>query len=136
VLTSKQENFCINIVAGMNGKDSYMAAYQNKSNDNTAYKESMKLLSRSDIQDRIKELRKPLELQAQTKALTERDKKKAIIWEELDNAREQQDHVAIARYLDILNKMDQEYININKDISEDKTNIESLDTDTLSKLIN
>lgn len=136
MLTSKQENFCINIVAGMNGKDSYIAAYQNKSNDNTAYKESMKLLSRSDIQDRIKELRKPLELQAQTKALTERDKKKAIIWEEIDHARQEKDHAAIARYLDILNKMDQEYININKDISDDKTNIETLDNDTLFKLVN
>ena len=136
MLTSKQEVFCRNIVSGMSGKDSYIAAYKNKSNDNTAYKESMKLLARCDIQDRIKELRKPLEIQAQTKALTERDKKKTIIWEEIDNARSTGDHAAIARYMDILNKMDAEYININKDISEDKTTLEGIDNDTLFKLVN
>lgn len=135
-LTPKQEKFCQCIVSGMSGKDSYIAAYDTKANDSTIRSESNKLLMRDDITKRIEELRKPLQNHAINTALTEREKKKSIIWDEIENARQQQDHAAIARYMDILNKMDQEYIQINKDITDNKTNIEELDTDTLSKLIN
>ena len=109
--------------------------YQNKSNDNTAYKESMKLLARTDIQDRIKELRKPLELHAQTKALTEYDRIKNLLWDRIEHCIASGDDAAIARYTDQLNKMNHTYININKDITEDKTNIENLDNVTLLKLV-
>ena len=135
MLTSKQELFCKNIVSGMSGKDSYIAAYQNKSNDNTAYKESMKLLARTDIQDRIKELRKPLELHAQTKALSEYDRIKSLLWDRIEKCIESGDDAAISRHVEIINKMNHTYININKDISEDKTNIENLDNTTLLKLV-
>lgn len=135
MLTSKQELFCQNIVAGMSGKDSYIAAYQNKSNDNTAYKESMKLLARTDIQDRIKVLRKPLEIHAQTKALSEYDKIKALLWERIEHCVSIGDDNAIARYTDQINKMNHCYVNINKDITDEKTNIENLDNTTLLKLV-
>lgn len=135
MLTSKQELFCKNIVSGMSGKDSYIAAYQNKSNDNTAYKESMKLLARTDIQDRIKELRKPLELHAQTKALTEYDRIKNLLWDRIEHCVASGDDAAIARYTDQINRMNHCYVNINKDITEDKTNIENLDNTTLLKLV-
>ena len=134
-LTPKQEKFCQCIVSGMSGKDSYIASY-NCNSDNAAMIESTKLLKRDDITKRIKDLRKPIENLVANKAISEREKKKAIIWEEIDNARSTGDHAAIARYMDILNKMDAEYININKDISEDKTSLEGIDSDTLLKLVN
>ena len=134
-LTPKQEKFCQCIVSGMSGKDSYIAAYDTKGKDTTINQEVIKLLKKDEIQDRIKTLQKPLEIKAQSQALSNRERKQAIIWEEIENARQQQDHAAIARYLDILNKMDQEYINIIKDITEDKTNIENLDNTTLLKLV-
>lgn len=135
-LTPKQEKFCQCIVSGMSGKDSYIAAYDTKGKDSTINIEVGRLLAREDIQERIETLQKPIIKAAQTQAISEREKKKSIIWDEIENARQQQDHAAVARYLDILNKMDQEYIQINKDITDNKTNIEELDTDTLSKLIN
>lgn len=135
MLTQKQENFCKNIVAGMSGKDAYKAAYNTSAKDTTINQEVVKLLAKEEIQDKIKTLQKPLEIKAQSQALSNREKKQQILWEEIENARTQQDHAAIARYIDILNKMDQEYININKDISEDKTNIENLDNTTLLKLV-
>lgn len=135
MLTAKQEKFCNGIVSGLSGKDSYKAAYNTNGKDSTINQEVVKLLAKTEIQDRIKALQKPIAIKAQSQALSNREKKQAIIWEEIENARNQQDHAAIARYLDILNKMDQEYININKDISEDKTNIENLDNTTLLKLV-
>lgn len=133
-LTSKQDAFCRNVVAGMSNKDAYIAAYQNKSNDYTAQKEATKLLARDDIQKRIKELNKPLEIQAQSTALSEREKKRSIIWDRIESCILSGDDAAIARYMDILNKMDSEYININRNIDENKTEINTLDTETLTAL--
>ena len=131
-LTPKQEKFCQCIVSGMSGKDAYMTAY-NCSSDRTAYNESNVLMKRDDITERIAELMKPVKNHAQNVAVSEREKKRSIIWEELENARSQQDHAAIARYLDILNKMDQEYININKTVESDKA-LDTLDAETLRRL--
>ena len=135
MLTPKQEKFCQCVVSGMTAKDAYIASYDTKASEQVLYNESSKLMLREDIQKRIEDMSKPLIKAAQQTALTEREKKKAIIWEEIAHAREQQDHTAIARYMDILNKMDAEYININKNIDENKENISQLDTDSLKKLV-
>ena len=134
-LTPKQEKFCQCVVSGMSGQDSYITAYENNSNDNTAYKEAMKLLAREDIQSRIKELRRPLEIHAQTSALTETERIKQILWEELENARQQQDHTAVARYADQINKLNGAY----KDNSTPETqdnDLGNMDTNKLFKLVN
>jgi hypothetical protein len=136
MLTPKQEIFCNGIVSGLSGTEAYKKAYNTNANNNTMRNEANKLLQRDDITERIKELRKPLQNHARNIALSEREKKKNIIWEEINNARSAGDHAAIARYMDILNKMDAEYINVTKDITEEKTNIETLDNDTLFKLVN
>lgn len=134
MLTPKQDKFCRCIVSGMSGKDSYIEAYANNSNDNTAYKEAMKLLDKADIQDRIKELKKPLELHAKTQALSEREKKRSICWERIEYCTSIGDDSGAARWMDILNKMDADYININKNIEDKPAEIVNLDTDALKRL--
>ena len=134
MLTAKQDKFCHNIVSGMSGKDSYLNAYNTKCTDNTAYVESTKLLKRDDIQDRIKDLRKPIEIKTQTTVISERQKKRDILWSFIND--ETKDDSNRLRALDLLNKLDGEYVNITKDITEDKTNIEQLDNNTLLKLVN
>ena len=130
-MTPKQERFCQCIVSGMSGKDAYITAYNNNSNNNTAYREAMKLLDRDDVQSRIKELRKPLELQAKTQALSERDKIKDKLWE-IINGTDTNDSDRI-RAMDILNKMNSEYINIQR-IEKEDTSISDLDTGKLIEL--
>lgn len=134
LLTPKQEKFCRCIVSGMSAKDSYVESYDSKS-ERTAYNEGNKLLMRDDITERIKELSIPVKNHAQNVAVSEREKKRAIIWEEIEHAREQQDHTAIARYMDILNKMDAEYININRNIDDTHEKLDTLDIDTLRTLV-
>ena len=130
-MTPKQERFCQSIVSGMSGKDAYITAYNNNSNNNTAYREAMKLLDRDDVQSRIKELRKPLELQAKTQALSERDKIKDKLWE-IINGTDTNDSDRL-RAMDILNKMNAEYINIQR-IEKEDTSISDLDTGKLIEL--
>ena len=130
-LTEKQRAFCRNIVSGMTNKDAYQAAYD-CSSDNAAWIESTKLLKREDIAEEIKTLRKPIELKVQTEALTEREKKRQILWGFIHNP-------AVAnndklRAMDILNRLDQEYINVNRNIDERKTDISDIDLDKLKQL--
>lgn len=132
-LTPKQEKFCQCIVSGLSGKDSYLTAYNNNSNDNTAYREALTLLNREDIQSRIKELRIPLEIHAQTQAITETERIKQILWEEIANARAQQDHAAIARYTDQLNKLNNAYKDTTS-TSEDANKLDTLDTSALQRI--
>jgi phage terminase small subunit len=132
-LTPKQEKFCQCIVSGMTGKESYLTAY-NCNNDRVAYNESNVLLKRDDITERIKELRIPVNNHAQNTAISETERIKAILWEEIENARQQQDHAAIARYTDQLNKLNNAY----KDntVVEKDNDLENIDTSKLLKFVN
>ena len=133
MLTSKQEKFCRNIVAGMTGKDAYKDAYNTAASDQVIRNEANKLLQRDDITEKIKELQKPLQNHARNTYISEREKKRNILWQFInDENKSDSDRL---KALDLLNKMDAEYININKDITEDKTNIEHLDNVTLLKLV-
>lgn len=132
-LTPKQEKFCEYIVSGMSGKDSYLSAY-NCNSDRVALNESNVLLKRDDITERINELRKPVLNHAQNLAISETERIKSILWEEIANAREQQDHAAIARYTDQINKLNNAY----KDntVPDDNNNdITNIDTSKLLKLV-
>ena len=133
-LTIKQEKFCENIVSGMTGKDSYLDAY-NCNSPKAAEIESMKLLKRDDITERIQELRKPIVNLVQNQVITEREKKKKIIWERIEACIASGDDTSVARYMDILNKMDAEYININRNIDDKPAEIINLDTRTLQELV-
>ena len=124
-LTPKQEKFCQCIVSGMSGKDSYITAYDCNS-DNTAYQESYILLQREDIKEYIATLKKPIE----EKVISEREKKRAWLWDMINNAANDSDKI---RAMDILNKMDSEYINIQR-IEKDETPISELDTNKLIEL--
>lgn len=131
MLTAKQEKFCQCIVSGMSGKDAYITSYNSSGSDQNAYNESSKLLAREDIQERLKVLRKPLEEHVRTTIITEREKKRAWLWNMIETASNDSDRI---RAMDILNKMDSEYINIQR-IEKDETPISDLDTGKLVELV-
>ena len=130
-LTNKQEQFCQNIIKGMTYKDAYIAAYNSKGSEQNAYNEGSKLMLREDIQERIKALSKPLEQAAQQQALTEREKKRQWLWNMIENAPNDNDKL---RAMDILNRMDSEYLNINVNRDEKDNDLKVLDINTLKKL--
>lgn len=128
-LTIKQTNFCHEYLKnGGNGTQAYLTVYNSKS-DTAAKHEASKLLKRDDITDYIQTLTKP----TQNKIKNEREKKRTIIWNRIEACIDNQDDTAIARYMDILNKMDQEYINITRN-EENNTDISKLDINTLTQL--
>ena len=129
MLTEKQKNFCREYVRNNgNGTQAYLHAYNSKS-ESAASIESSKLLRRDDITQYISTLNKPMENRIQN----EREKKRKWLWDMIDNPNvSESDRL---RAMDILNKMDSDYVNINKNINEDKTEINNLDTNTLLRLV-
>ena len=130
-MTPKQERFCQCIVSGMSGKDSYITAYDTNCSDQVAYNEASKLMLREDIQKKIEDMRKPLEKAAQLDALSERRRIKEKLWEIINNP-DANDSDRI-RSCDVLNRMNAEYINIQR-IEKDETSISELDTNKLIEL--
>ena len=132
-LTIKQQNFCNGIVSGLSGVDAYKSAYNTKANDTTIRTEVTRLLAKEEVQQYIETLTAPLKAKAQTEALTDREKKRQFLWDVINN--DSQDMNNRLRAVDLLNKMDAEYININKNIDDTASSLTALDTDTLKQLL-
>ena len=129
-LTPKQEKFCQCIVSGMSGKDIYIAAY-NCNSDRVAYNESNVLLKRDDISEPIEELMRPVKNHAINTAISERERIKEKLWEIINNPNaNDSDRI---RSCDVLNRMNSEYINIQR-IESGDTPIQDLDTNKLIEL--
>lgn len=128
-LTEKQKEFCREYVRnGGNGTKAYLYAYDSKS-ETAASIESSKLLRKDCITEYIATLNKPMENRIQN----EREKKRTFLWNMIEN-----DSISDGdrlRAMDILNKMDAEYININRNIEDKPADIIKLDTNTLEKLV-
>ena len=133
-LTEKMKAFCREYVANAgNATQAYLSAYDSNSSVSAAI-EASRLLERGELQEYITSLRKPLEDAAVQSAIMDREWKKQLIKDRLAVCKAKEDDTAIARYLDILNKMDMEYININRNIDTTDAAIINLDTSTLKKL--
>ena len=126
-LTIKQQKFCHEYYTnGGNGTEAYLASY-NTENKKAASVEASKLLQRDDITAYLKALNKP----SQNKAINERNKKRQWLWDMIDNPNTADNDKL--RAMDILNKMDQEYINITR-TEEKATDISKVDTSVLHQI--
>lgn len=110
---------------GGNGTEAYLTAY-NTDSRTTASRESWVLLQREDINEYIRTLNLPSE----NKAISEREKKRAVLW----NIIETGDNNDKCRAMDILNKMDAEYLNINVNKNDNNVDLKGIDLDTLKTL--
>ena len=133
-LTPKQEKFCQCVVSGMSYKDSYLTAYNWNGSEKGAQTQANEIALREDIQKRIAELQKPVIRAIQSDNLNEYDRIKTLCWERINECQANGDDTAIARYMDILNKMSGTYININRNIEDKQADIVNLDSNTLERL--
>lgn len=128
-LTPKQREFCHQYITNGDAKASYLAAYDSNS-PNSAGIEGQKLLRQPKIQAYLDELQKP----AQRKAFHERDKKRKVLWDIINSA--DSSNADKCRAMDILNKLDGEYANLNRPTDETATDISELDIETLKQIAN
>lgn len=129
-LTEKHKHFCREYYGnGGNGTQAYLTAYDSNSPTAAAI-EASKLLQRDDIQEYLATLNRPME----QKARSEREEKRELIKSRIQSCVARDDDSAAARWMDILNKMDSEYVNINRNIDDTSTALEGVDTGTLKLL--
>ena len=134
-LTPKMMNFCSEYLKnGGKATDAYIAAYQNNCSRASAQVEASRLLARDDIQDYIMKLRKPVEKAVKRKIMNDRKSKIELIQRRIDACEERDDDAGIARYLEIWNKMDGEYLNGGK-ADDESSAIQEMDTATLLQLV-
>lgn len=131
-LTPKQNKFCEYIVSGLSGKDSYLKAYECKS-EKAASIESTKLLKRDDITAKITELRKPIINLAQNNAINERQQQIDFIKSRIQECIKKDDEQSLIRWNEQLNKIYALYKETETDNKQDNK-MNDLDTATLIKL--
>ena len=128
-LTIKQQNFCKEYVAnGGKATEAYLQAYDSKS-ENSARVEASKLLERDDITECIEALLKP----TMNTAKNERQKKRRFLWDMIQS--DTASNTDKLRAMDILNKMDADYKDMNQSEDEKPADITLLDTGTLLRLV-
>lgn len=133
-LTYGQEQFCQNIVKGMNYSEAYLAAYKNKSNPQVARNEGSKMMMMPHIQHRIKELQAPIVEAVQANVLSETQRIKDLLWERIEICRTTGDEAAIARYTDQINKLNAAYKETKQNVDPD-SDVGNLDMNTLLKIV-
>lgn len=135
MLTVKQAKFCEEYLRLENATDAYISAYNWNGSKAGAQVEGSRLLARDDIQEYLLKLRKPIEKAVKRKIINDRKSKIELIQRRIDACEERDDDAGIARYLEIWNKMDGEYLNGGK-VEDGDSGINDLDTATLLQLVN
>lgn len=133
-VTPKQMRFCEEYLKnGGNGTQAYLAAYDSNS-PMSAGIEASRLLKQENIQKYLEHLRKPVEQAVKRKMIRDKKAKIELIQERIAECVERGDDAAIARYLELWNKMDGTYSNASGDAADTDTDIAGLDTATLRLL--
>ena len=129
-LTQKMKDFCHKYLECGNATEAYLHAYDTDNRVN-AQVQGNRLLQLDKITAYLDELNRPTVNRIQN----EREKKRNIIWKRINYCVEKNEDAAVARYLDILNKMDAEYVNINRNIDDSGEKLAGLDTEQLKQLL-
>ena len=129
-LTQKMKLFCYAYARTGNATQAYLDVYSTEDR-RVASNEASNLLRRGDITAFLKEINEP----TVNLITNEREKKRKIIWDRIEICLEKGDETAIARYMDILNKMDAEYVNINRNIDDSAEKLSTLTNDQLKELV-
>ncbi len=128
-LTEKQRNFCHAYIETGDAFEAYTRAYDTKGGG-AARTESYKLMRNPKIQDYLLELQKPI----RAKSFRDRDRKRERLWKIIDDP--EASNADVCRAMDVLNKLDGEYIAGGQRMDEDSTDISNLDLETLRQIVN
>lgn len=133
MLTVKQDTFCRNLINGMNVTDSYKNAYDTEKN-NVAKVEGYKLLQDVEIQNRLKDLQKPILAEQNAQNATKRAEMIDFIQSRIEVCKNNEDENNIVRYTDMLNKIYGTY-KVEQDNTKSNSNLHNLSMDKLQKIV-
>lgn len=134
-LTDKENKFCMAICDGYSQYDAYKIAFNPKTeNRNSIDAMASKVAKKTEVQNRIKELRERRIDAKIYNDINDINKRYAIIWERIEACRKDGNDAAIAKYMDIINKMTGTYVEYKKDLSNDNP-LKDVTTEQLQSIL-
>lgn len=135
MLTAKQKAFADEYITCNNATQAYKTVYNCENSSYQTIRNNAAVVLNSDaVQDYLKTITEQVQEKVINTVIMDRERKKQIINERIEKCMLSGDDAAIARYIDILNKMDAEYIQKTENVNTN-TVLTGLDTDTLKQLI-
>lgn len=137
-LSFKEQVFADAIISGKSNYDAFIEAYNPGENVKRSSIDTMAYMvkKRDHVQRYLKTVNDMVENRKKAGLSMGIEDRKQIIYDRIIECVGKGDDTSIARYMDLLNKMEQSYVNINKNIDEKDTSISALSTDELKKLVN
>lgn len=135
-LTDKEKKFCLGIAEGKSQYQAYLDAYNVKTDkrgsiDNMAHA----VIKKPHVSAYLQKLRKKVDDNATLCSSITKEKKINLIWEQIQKCIDNNDNASIARYLEILNKLQGHYVNTSKIITEENQNFSDLSIDEIKDLL-
>lgn len=137
-LSYKEQVFADAIISGKSNYDAFIEAYKPGDSVKRSSIDTMAYIvkNRDHVQRYLKTINDRVENRKKAGLTMGIEDRKQIIYDRIIACVEKGDDAAVARYMDLLNKMEQSYVNINKNIDEKDTSISALSTAELKKIIN
>ena len=134
-ISKAEDYFCMCIVDGLSQYESYIRAFNPKTNNRASIDVmASKLANRKDIKDRITQLRdRKINTNIYNDVLDE-NYIYSLIKERITYCKDNNNDNAISKYIEILNKMTGRYVNITKDISDTNT-LSDISTEKLQAIL-
>ncbi len=136
-LTEKQMAFARLLAVGKSQYEAYVSTYDTTSTNDTAIRANA---SKEANKDEVKAYVNQLRAKYDDREAMERSKDdayiRALLVRRLEACEAKQDDTALARYIDIANKMNGTYVNITKDVTEKENKLDNLSVDELKALLN
>lgn len=134
-LTKKEDMFCMAVVDGHTQYESYIIAYEPKTLKRGSIDVmASKVANKPQVKARIEELKRRKESSKIYSDVQDENYIYSLIRERLDYCKDSNNDAAISRYIDILNKMTGRYVNINKNIEDDKP-LKDVSSDDLKAIL-
>lgn len=136
-LTEKQQTFARALASGKTQAEAYKEAYDcSGMNVDTIRAAGSKEANKEEVKTYVAELKQYTANEYAVEQTKDSNFIRAILYERLNTVRKQGNDTAVARYMDILNKMNGTYVNKTVNIDEKDEDIKALTTEQLKELIN
>lgn len=136
-LTDKERRFCHYLVMDdMTQAEAYRMAYQtNTDNRKTVDCNASQIRKKPHVKAYIDKLWEKRAAAERYVGVTDKERRINLIWERIDECVKNGNDAAIARYLDMLAKLNGDYVNITKDISDPEKPLSKLSDEELKALL-
>lgn len=135
-LTEKQLKFVEYLAMGMSQKDAYCRAYDTKTkNQNTLAVNACKVANNPEVKAYLELVKESKQNVLAVMATKDQANIRTLINQRIEHCIKNNDENNVVKYIDMLSKLNGDYININRNVSDESKALQNLSTDELKRLL-